>query len=526
MATHPDDGGGDGHVKKLEQKLTTFLGPYEPLIMQFQSLLVWEYPWRSTLLFAFTHVIFWFICTTSSRFFFLVSVMVMVVVLLDTWKNRIWPEIRVPPKEPEDKDGWTPVHPRLLSVPEISTHVSHLFFSLKNVFKQLKRFRLSHPLVFCLASTAFFTSTAFIGYYISGFMLAYITIMSLMLWPSVLYHSILQKLYLKLEPNFMWLDYKMRNTCRSVASLGGRINIGQPPNEGAPRVEVVTEDDFVPQIDPEIVAALAKAITDSEEDGGNSALATPLLSKSPSINNSDDETLEKDFEPGISQMPSFDDLDNTDDELDLTSELPSSHSNSRLSALRSSATPHFGDTDSEDEFALSHDLDVNTASSGISSKASGSNSTGASAHGGLSSIAGALVARTLSSMVESAMQGVASLSQGQTASASSLIPRTGAKITYTRSEEGESIDFTRPEPTIEESDGEEEDLPYDGDYDDNDEESNDVFDGSKLVGSRLDRGRSVDEATDGSDQIAEIERDFDFLRDLDSDTAEDKTDSF
>ena len=234
--------------------------------------------------------------------------------------------------------------------------------------------------------------------------------------------------------------------------------------------------------------------------------------------------MERDFEPSIDQMPSFDDLDNTDDDLDLPSENNSSNSNSRLSALRSSATPHFGDTDSEDDNVLAQGLDFNTSNSNTGSKASTATSSG-TAGAGLPSIAGALVARTLSSMVESAMQGVASLSQGQTASASSLIPRTGAKITYTCSEEGESIDFTRPEPTIAESDAEEEDLHYEGDCDDNDDESIDVFDGASNQ-SRLVRGRSVDEGTDGSDQIAEIERDFDFLRDLDSDTADDKNDSF
>ncbi|GFO48404.1 protein fam134c-like [Plakobranchus ocellatus] len=523
-----DDGVDDNHAKKMEQKLTVLLGPYEPIIMQVQSLLVWEYPWRSTILFAIIHLIFWFICTTSSRFFFLISVLTMAVVLLDTWKNRIWPEIRVPPKEPEDKDGWTPVHPRLLSVPEISTHLSNAFFFGKRVVKQIRTYRISHPLVFCLGSTTFFTATAFLGYYISGFMLAYITIMSFMLWPSVLYHSILRKLYLKLEPNFMWLDYKMRNTCRSVVTLGGRISIGQPAAGDGPHVQVVSEDDFVPQMDPEIVAALAKAITDSEEENGNSALATPRLSKSPSFNNSEEETIEQDFEPSINQMPSFDDLDNTDEELDLPSG-NMSHSSSRLSALRSSATPHFGDTDSEDEFALTHGLDSNNSNSNSGSKAAKTTTASASsaAGSGLPSIAGALVARTLSSMVESAMQGVASLSQGQTASASSLIPRTGAKITYTCSEEGESIDFTRPEPTIAESEDEEEeeDRHYDGDYDDNDDESTEVFD-VQDGGHRFERGRSTDDGTDGSDQIAEIERDFDFLRDLDSDTADDKTDSF
>ena len=50
-------------------------------------------------------------------------------------------------------------------------------------------------------------------------------------------------------------------------------------------------DDFLcfQEGDPEIAAALSKAMFDSEEEGGNSALATPRLSKSPSLNYVDDD---------------------------------------------------------------------------------------------------------------------------------------------------------------------------------------------------------------------------------------------
>ena len=167
-------------------------------------------------------------------------------------------------------------------------------------------------------------------------------------------------------------------------------------------------------------------------------------------------------------MPSFDDLDNTDDELELTSLTPNKPKASELHF-----TPrHFAEEDSE--FNLSHAPDVSTSvnqSTDQSALLLGLAKTALAAPQ-----TGTLVAQTLSSMMESALQ--STLGQGQSTASSSVIPRSGAKMTYTRSEEGESIDFQNPEPTIDE---EEEEL----------------------------------EAAFRNDQIAEIESSFDFLEEFD-----------
>lgn len=50
---------GDSLNRHSEEILKNILSPIEPFVMQIQSLLVWESPRRSAVLFIIIHAIFW-----------------------------------------------------------------------------------------------------------------------------------------------------------------------------------------------------------------------------------------------------------------------------------------------------------------------------------------------------------------------------------------------------------------------------------------------------------------------------------
>ncbi|XP_046546457.1 reticulophagy regulator 3-like [Haliotis rubra] len=451
--------GGYGGVKGLEEDIISLLSPIEPIVMRIQSLLVWEYPHRSAVMFICVHLLFWYLAATSMSSYFLISSATLILFFVDTWKKKIWPEIRVPPPVPDDIDGWTPVHPRLLNVLEISHHAAEVLHNILNTLHELRLFRRNNPRMTCCMGVLFSIVCMIIclilmviGRYIPGIMLSYILVMSGMLWPCIVYHNVLKKAYLKLEPAFMWLEYNLK------------IKMSR-----SPKVNATVEDDydeFCPPTDPTTTALLARAITDSEDEGGPSAIPTPQLSKEPSMDNSDNE--EEDFEPGLERMPSFDDLDQTDDEF-----MPNNGQDRSMPFNPS----HFGDDSDSDE-----DINFPDISEVDSSVLEHTPTSEGLLSAPFSVLASSVVSQTLSSMVENALHSVSRRGEDSSTSSYGRLPGTDAQITYTRTDIGEAMDVLPQDTTLEEEDEEEED-----------EDEEEEF------------GRQIE---------ADIEKEFDFLDDF------------
>lgn len=59
LRSRPCSSERDGQVRAVKAALQERLGPYEPVVTYLQSVLVWERPFQSVLLYAVVNVVFW-----------------------------------------------------------------------------------------------------------------------------------------------------------------------------------------------------------------------------------------------------------------------------------------------------------------------------------------------------------------------------------------------------------------------------------------------------------------------------------
>ncbi|XP_028310810.1 reticulophagy regulator 3 isoform X2 [Gouania willdenowi] len=360
----------DGQVREVKACLQSRLGPYEPVLTYLQSVLVWERPVQCVLLYAVANLVFWFFALSSMRVLFLLASGLAVLVCVDTWRNKIWPVIKVRKLDESENESWGLVQPNILSVPELCHHVAEAWVSAAILTTSLRQYKRQHPGKFCIMACAVFSCLAVVGRYIPGLVLSYSALWSTMLAPLAAYHRVFQHVCMKLEPVLQWLDFSVTGYMMSNPIDNQFLRM---PNRGAASGEASDSEEELAAFCPTFDDAVAKelALTDSEHsdaevsytDNGTFNLSrgqTPLTEGSEDFDRHSD--AEESFARDLPDFPSINpDATLMDDDDDTSIGLPSL-APSGLSSHRASVLDVDDQLDSDQE-----DLDMELSLSDLPS---------------------------------------------------------------------------------------------------------------------------------------------------------------
>ncbi|XP_061659968.1 reticulophagy regulator 2 [Syngnathoides biaculeatus] len=315
-------------LERVRERLQDWLLPYEAALLWFQRLLVWERPLYSISVAVTLNTLFWLLSYTSLRPLFLLSVSLLGLMLLERWKPRLLivtiPRVEISPIQSESVS----TKQRLLSLPELSHHLAESYLTSCLFLHETLQYKRQNHGKFCAVMCSGCFVLAVVGHYVPGIMISYIIGLSVILWPLVVYHELIQRMYTGLEPILMKLDYSMKGD--TEPRKHDKRKLKKEMEEGdEPRAETESESDeelscFAPTVDVK-TTALAMAITDSElsdeeasilESGGFSVsrATTPQLTDvsedldQQSLHSDPEESYLRDLPefPSIEEFPSFD----------------------------------------------------------------------------------------------------------------------------------------------------------------------------------------------------------------------------
>ncbi|XP_051749952.1 reticulophagy regulator 2 isoform X1 [Ctenopharyngodon idella] len=324
----PGSGEDEPELRRLRERLRGWLSQCEPAVIYAQRLLVWERPLHSIIAALALNTLFWLLSSTSLRPLFLLSVSLIGLTLLERWKDKL-PQITVwhPEASVIERETLTD-QPRLLSVEELSHHLAESYLTFSLYIQEMLQYKRQNHGKFCIMMCSGCLMLALVGHYIPGIMISYIILLSVLLWPLVVYHELIQKMYTGLEPILMKLDYSMKGDTQRRKYDKRKLKKEQEEGD-EPRAETESESEeelscFAPTVDVK-TTALAMAITDSElsdeeasilESGGFSVsrATTPQLTDvseadldQQSVHSEPEEAFTRDLAefPSVDEMPSI-----------------------------------------------------------------------------------------------------------------------------------------------------------------------------------------------------------------------------
>ena len=93
--------------------------------MVVQEVAVWSNPTVSIIWVVLSQILLYYLCNWTVSLVSTGSYILLSLYVYMTWVYTVWPAVRVPPSPEADPETWTPLHPDVLSAPELQTFLNN-----------------------------------------------------------------------------------------------------------------------------------------------------------------------------------------------------------------------------------------------------------------------------------------------------------------------------------------------------------------------------------------------------------------
>ena len=108
-------------------------GLFQSKLVRVQEVAVWSNPTVSIIWVLLSQILLYYLCNWTVSLLSTLSYILLSLYVYLTWVYTVWPAVRVPPTPDEDPETWTPVHPDVLSAPELQLFLQNLKSRLSEV---------------------------------------------------------------------------------------------------------------------------------------------------------------------------------------------------------------------------------------------------------------------------------------------------------------------------------------------------------------------------------------------------------
>lgn len=222
---------------------------------------MWDNLTYSSIFVVLAHTIFFYIVSRSDHVLGLFSSCLLIVVWLDVWKMKIWPEVRA--ETPSSDSEWGELHPRLLSITEMCELLADFVIFFQDSAASALTMRKNEPAKFVAYGCGCCLLTAAVGKLFSGFVLAYLTFFALMFWPMIWHHRLVEVAYTSMEPYLAGLKYTQKSHNGEGFETAISSNTARSSEVSTPDEDFISA--FVPKMTDNTVDVLAKALSEDTE---------------------------------------------------------------------------------------------------------------------------------------------------------------------------------------------------------------------------------------------------------------------